>query len=79
MNSLHCSDADCVADFNLRRDTRIKYPGVCVIEYQSIIQIVLKVLFGWDSDKEQGGTGILGMLIAYVVAHEEQGMSLLVS
>ena len=48
MTSLHCSDGDLLADFNIRKNTRIKYPGACAIEYQSIVQVALKVLFGWD-------------------------------
>ena len=62
-------------DFRISRDTRINYTGACAIEYQSIVQIVLTVLFGWDSEKQQGSKGVFGKLIAFVVAHEEQGMS----
>jgi len=49
------------------------YPGACSIEYQSIVQILLEILFGWDSKKQEGSCGILGTLDAYAVAHEEQG------
>ena len=75
MQSFHCSEADCVMDFRIRRDTRINYPGACIIEYKSIVQIVLKVLFGWDSEKQQGNKGFFGNHISFAVAHEEQGMS----
>ena len=71
MQSLHCSDADCVMDFRISRDTRIKYTGAYAIEYQSIVQIVLKVLFGWDSEQQQGSKVVFGKLIAFVVAYEE--------
>ena len=73
MLSLDCSDEDCVQDFLLRRDARIRYPGACSLEYQSVVQIALKVLFGWDSDKRQGSEGVFGELIAYAIGHEEQG------
>ena len=75
MQSRHCSDTDCLMDFRIRRDTCINYPGACAIEYQSIVQIVLKLLFGWDCEKQQGSKGVFGKLIAFSVAHEEQGMS----
>ena len=73
MTSLHCSDGDLLADFNIRKNTRIKYPGACAIEYQSIVQVALKVLFGWDLEKQQGTEGVFGTLIAFAVAHKEQG------
>ncbi len=73
MLPLDCSDEDCVQDFLLRRDARITYPGACSLEYQSVVQIALKVLFGWDSDKRQGSKGIFGEMIAHGIGHEEQG------
>ena len=73
MTSLHCSDGDLLADFNIRKNTRIKYPGACAIEYQSIVRVALKVLFGWDSEKQQGTEGVFSTLIAFAVAHKEQG------
>ena len=37
--NLKCSEEDCLADFVLRRDTRMKYPGACLLEFQSVMQI----------------------------------------
>ena len=68
------TDTQCIADFNLRRDARSKYPGACALEYQSIVQILIKELFGWDTNTQTGGIGIFGELEAWAVAHEEQGM-----
>ena len=74
MTSLHCSDGDLLVDFNIRTNMRIKYPGAFTIEYQSLVQGVLQVLFGWDSKKQQGTEGVFVTLIAFaVVAHEDQG------
>ena len=73
MPSLDSDDAECIADFQIRKKTRLRYPGACAIEYESIVQIVLKILFGWDSSKQHGCEGIFGELIAWCVAHEEQG------
>ena len=42
VGSLECSDTQCFADFQLRKKTRLKYHGVCALEYQSIVHIVLK-------------------------------------
>ena len=74
LESLSCTENACIADFKLRRKARQKYPGACSLEYQSIVQIVIKALFGWDTNTQTGGVGIFGKLIAFAVAHEEQGM-----
>jgi len=70
---LYCEERDCIVDFKIRKRSRMMYPGACSIEYQSIVQILLEILFGWDSKKQEGSCGILGTLDAYAVAHEEQG------
>ena len=67
------SDHDCFVDFKLRSDAREKFPGACSLEYQSIVDIAINVLFGWDANKQEGGSGIVGELKAWAVAHEEQG------
>ena len=47
--SLKCSEEDCLADFVLRRDTRMKYPGSCSLEFQSVMQILTKCMLRWDT------------------------------
>ena len=49
------------------------YPGEYAIDYQSIVQVVLRDLFGWDVNTQKGSKGIFGKLIAWTVAHKEQG------
>ena len=73
MPSIDGSDAACIADFKLRKEARLMYPGACALEYKSIVQIVINCLFQWDSDKQKGGLGVFGTLEAHCVAHEEQG------
>ncbi len=48
------------------------YPGTCSIEYQSIVQIALKILFGLDQDKQQACKGNFGEQIAHSIGHEEK-------
>lgn len=60
-------------DFNLRRTSRLTFPGACSLEYQSAMQIVLECLFGWIPKKQKGRRGILGVLEAFCRADEEQG------
>ena len=72
--SLKCSEEDCVADFVLRRDTRMKYPGSCSLEFQSVMQILTKCMLRWDTKTQSSrGKGILGTVIAFFGADEEQG------
>lgn len=66
-------DDQCIADFELRKKYRLRYPGACSLEYQSLIQIVLHCLFQWDSKKQKAkGPGIIGTLLAFAPADEEQ-------
>jgi hypothetical protein len=72
--NLKCSEEDCLADFVLRRDTRLKYPGACLLEFQSVMQILTKCMLRWDTKTQSSqGKGILGTVIAFFGADEEQG------
>jgi hypothetical protein len=73
MPSIDCAESELIGDFQIRKKTRLMYPGACSLEYQSIVQITLKILFGWDSMNQEGLDGIIGQLLAYAIAHEEQG------
>ena len=50
-----------------------KYPGACAQKYHSAIQIVMGCLLGWDTKKQRGTVGILGIVEAFCQAIEEQG------
>ncbi len=72
--SLKCSEEDCLADFVLRRDARISNPGACSLEFQSVMQILTECLLKWDTKTQSSkGKGILGTVIAFAGADEEQG------
>ena len=72
--SLKCSEEDCLADFVLRRDARISNPGACSLEFQSVMQILTECLLKWDTKTQTSkGKGILGTVIAFAGADEEQG------
>ncbi len=71
---MNCSEEDCLADFVLQRDTRMKYPGACSLEFQSVMQILTKYMLRWDTKTQSSkGKGILGMVLAFPDADEEQG------
>ena len=47
--NLKCSEEDCLADFVLQRDTRMKYLSACSLEFQSVMQILTKCMLRWDT------------------------------
>lgn len=72
--SLKCSEEECLADFVIRKKTRLEYPGACSLEFQSVMQILTHCLLKWDTQKRKStGQGILGTVLAFFGAYEEQG------
>lgn len=71
---MKCSEEDCIADFVIRKNTRLKYPGSCSLEFQNVMQILIKCLIKWDTKKMKStGQGIFGTVVAFFGADEEQG------
>ena len=71
---MKCSEEDCIADFIIRKETRLKYPGACSLEFQSVMDIFTTILLKWDcKTKTSTGVGILGTVRAFFAADEEQG------
>ncbi len=58
----------------LHRDARTNNPGACSLEFQSVMQILTECLLKWDIKTQTSkGKGILGTVIAFAGADEEQG------
>ncbi len=58
----------------MRGKTRLKYPGACSLEFQSIMQVLIDKLFNWDIKTQKArGPGIFGTVLAFAPADEEQG------
>ncbi len=52
----------------------MKYPGACSLEFQSVMQILTKCMLRWDTKTQSStGKGILGLVLAFSGADEEQG------
>ncbi len=75
MPSLQCAEANCIADFVLRKDIRLKNPVACSLEFvQSVMQIVVECMLRWDFKKKTSKEKeILGTVLAFFAADEEQG------
>ena len=75
---LDMDDKDCKLDLMFRQKEKLQYPGACSLEYQNQMQILLEKLLCWDTSKQQAkGKGVLGRVLAFMIAHEEQGQGTL--
>jgi hypothetical protein len=53
---------------------RLKNPGACSLEFQSVMQILTECLLRWDNKtRTSKGKGILGTVKEFTAADEEQG------
>ena len=71
MEDIQCQHK-CVLDLSARKKWRAKYPGVCELEYENVIQIVINILIGWKQNSQLGNNGIFGVPLAYADCCEEQ-------
>jgi hypothetical protein len=60
----------------IRKALRVQYPGGCARELDSLLQIVLSGLIGWNG-KTYKRDGIFGRIVAYAIGNEEQGRTTL--
>jgi hypothetical protein len=75
---LKCTEDECLADFVLRKDAKLKNPGACSLEFQSVMQILTELMLKWDiKTKTSKGKGILGTVWAFAGADKEQGQKTL--
>jgi hypothetical protein len=52
----------------------MKYPGACSLEFKSVMQILTKCMLRWDTKTQSSkGKGILGRVLVFSGADEEQG------
>lgn len=47
MNDIECQRT-CLLDLTARKKWRAKYPGACELEYESVMQVVINILIGWN-------------------------------
>ena len=64
---------DCKIDLAFRQKQRLQFPGACSLVYQHLVQIIVKCLLQWDIKTKSGKPGVLGKVIAFARADEEQG------
>ena len=71
MNDIY-DESYCLLDFEARKKWRAKYPGACAMDYENIIQIVIKTIIGWNQSEQRGYKGAFGIPLAYGDSCEEQ-------
>jgi len=71
--SLQWSDEECIVDLTLRERIRMTYPGICSLEFQSLMDFMWKFIIGWDHEKFQSRQGVFGVPTAACETDEEQG------
>ena len=72
---LTMDEEQCLMEFKFRSKLRTDYSGLSAFDFESMMDIVVKHIIGWD-DEEHGATedgGVFGRPIAYSMAVEEQG------
>ena len=52
------------------QELRTKYPGLCAIDFQNVLNIVIEDIIGFDNKNNKG---LFGVVEAYCSAVEEQG------
>ena len=64
---------ECIADLLFRSKLRLDNPGACSREYNSIMQIIMECLIGWNFKfKKQTSLGIFGKVFGWCDTTEEQ-------
>ena len=63
----------------LRKQIRLKFPGITSLAFQYVLDIVLEEVVGWDikHNRPTGKPGLFGLPLAFGGAIEEQGRSTL--
>ena len=71
-------DKRCEVDLIFWQKERLQYPGACSLEYQNQMKILLEKLLCLGSSKQRATkNGVLGTVLAFMIAHEEQGRYML--
>jgi hypothetical protein len=64
---------ECIADLLFRSKLRLDNPGAWAREYNSIMQIIMECLIGWNFKlKKQTSLGIFGKVFGWCDTTEEQ-------
>jgi len=69
------SDSEIAERASLRKELRLKYPGLGALNFEILFQIVMKKVVGWDMRRNVATTepGLFGSCEAVTVSIEEQG------
>lgn len=61
----------------LRTELRLKYPGLCALHFEVILQIIIEDILGWDTKNQEYNKAsvhtLFGKIDGYAISIEEQG------
>jgi hypothetical protein len=67
------SESACIGNIVLRAKLRMENPGACAREFNSLMEIIMECLIGWDVKRgKQTRKGIFGEVLGWADATEEQ-------
>lgn len=69
-------DAELKKRAKARSELRVRYPGICALFYEYMLQIVIEEVIGWDIKSHKARDdkpGLFGKPLAFTMATEEQG------
>ena len=72
----HLVSAENLREFGKEcASTRINYPGLCAIDFERMLDIIIEDLIGWDTSTRENkkNFGLFGDIDAWTYAVEEQG------
>jgi PIF1-like helicase/Helitron helicase-like domain at N-terminus len=67
-----CESSEVEATYESCAETRIKLPGLCSIDFNSVLQLLIRHVLGWDTITKQSHHGAFGKIDAFYGAVEEQ-------
>ena len=73
-SGISLTEADCTLDQELREKLRTEFPGLSAFDFESVIEIVIEKIIGWDSSSHCATKkgGIFGIPLGFCGAVEEQ-------
>lgn len=61
----------------LRTELRLKYPGLCALQFEIILKIIIENVLGWDLENQEYNKAsidtLFGSIDGYAISVEEQG------
>jgi hypothetical protein len=61
------TEEDILEELKTCGETRIKYPGMCALDFRNIFHLIIRDVLGWNSKDKPANIGAFGRLNAYAL------------